>query len=99
MRTCESKPIRRIKGDKVISGSINGNGAIKFIVSHGAKDSYLSQVIKLVQDAQNSKSKTQNESVGGFAIERMVTVIVTCCLHALELAVPLVVTKPCPIHK
>jgi Cu2+-exporting ATPase len=120
MLTGESKPVEKTKGDKVIAGSINGNGAIKVSVSHGAKDSYLSQVIKLVQDAQKSKSKTQLIAdraarwltliaiVAGittflfwylsgkdlaFSIERMVTVIVICCPHALGLAVPLVVAK------
>jgi Cu2+-exporting ATPase len=120
MLTGESKPVEKGKGDKVIAGAINGNGAIKVTVAHGAKDSYLSQVIKLVQDAQKSKSKTQLIAdraakwltliaiVAGvttflvwylsgkdlaFSIERMVTVIVICCPHALGLAVPLVVAK------
>src|SRR3984957_5004995 len=57
--TGESKPVRKIKGDKVIAGSVNGNGSFKVSVSHGAKDSYLAQVVKLVDDAQKSKSKTQ----------------------------------------
>jgi Cu2+-exporting ATPase len=120
MITGESKPVHKVKGDKVIAGSLNGNGSLKVLVSHGAKDSYLSQVIKLVQDAQNSKSNTQlladkaaqwltiiallagvvtffywflNGQSLAFAIERMVTVIVICCPHALGLAVPLVVAK------
>lgn len=120
MLTGESKPVQKVKGDKVIAGAINGNGAIKVTVSHAAKDSYLSQVIKLVDDAQKSKSKTQLLAdtaakwltiiaiVAGigtflywyltgqtlaFAMERMVTVIVICCPHALGLAVPLVVAK------
>jgi Cu2+-exporting ATPase len=120
MITGESKPVRKTNGDKVIAGSLNGNGSLKVSVLHGAKDSYLSQVIKLVQDAQNSKSHTQlladkaarwltlvailagtvtfiywyaNGQTLAFAIERMVTVIVICCPHALGLAVPLVVAK------
>jgi Cu2+-exporting ATPase len=118
--TGESKPVEKRKADKVIAGSINGNGALKISVSHSAKDSYLSQVIKLVQDAQKSRSKTQLLAdraarwltliaiVAGiatffawylsgrelaFAVERMVTVIVICCPHALGLAVPLVVAR------
>jgi Cu2+-exporting ATPase len=120
MLTGESKPVQKVKGNKVIAGSLNGNGSLTIKVAHGAKDSYLSQVIKLVQDAQQSKSKTQLLAdkaaqwltliaiVAGvatflywyldgkdlaFAIERMVTVIVICCPHALGLAVPLVVAK------
>jgi len=59
MLTGESKPVKRIKGDKVIAGSINDNGSFKVTVSHASKDSYLSQVVKLVDDAQKAKSKTQ----------------------------------------
>src|SRR6185369_10560418 len=59
MLTGESKPVEKGMGDKVIAGSINGNGVIRVSVSHSAKDSYLSQVVKLVQDAQKSKSRTQ----------------------------------------
>ena len=120
LMTGESIPVEKKKGDKVIAGSINGNGAIKVSVLHGVKDSYLSQVVKLVQEAEKSKSKTQLLAdsaakwltliaiVSGittfivwwlsgkglaFSIERMVTVIVICCPHALGLAVPLVVAK------
>jgi hypothetical protein len=41
MLTGESKPVLKVKGDKVIAGSINGNGSLKVTVSHAAKDSYL----------------------------------------------------------
>jgi P-type Cu2+ transporter len=57
--TGESKPVRKIKGDKVIGGSINGNGSFEVTVSHSAKESFLAQVVKLVDEAQKSKSKTQ----------------------------------------
>ena len=59
MLTGESKPVKKIKDDKVIAGSINGNGSLKVTVSHPPKDSYLSQLVKLVDDAQKAKSKTQ----------------------------------------
>ncbi|HEX7846596.1 MAG TPA: copper-translocating P-type ATPase [Chitinophagaceae bacterium] len=59
MLTGESKPVEKKQGDKVIAGAVNGNGALKVLVSHGFAQSYLAQVIKLVQDAQRSRSKTQ----------------------------------------
>ena len=59
MLTGESKPVEKERGDKVIAGSLNGEGSLKIKVTHSTKDSYLSQVIKLVQDAQKAKSRTQ----------------------------------------
>jgi Cu2+-exporting ATPase len=118
MLTGESKPVSKKKGDKVIGGSINGEGAIHVKITHSGESTYISQVIKLVKQTQESKSKTQDLankaalwltiiaiSVGAitllswillgqvfvFAIERMVTVMVITCPHALGLAVPLVV--------
>jgi P-type Cu2+ transporter len=118
MITGESKPVAKKEGDEVIGGSINDNGTIKVIVKHTEKDSYLSKVIGMVEEAQKSRSKTQNFAnkaagwlfyiaLGGgfitlavwltlgrefaFALERMVTVMVISCPHALGLAVPLVV--------
>lgn len=118
MLTGESKPVKKKKEDSVIGGSVNGNGSLKIKVLHTGKDSYLNKVIKLVEDAQKVKSKTQNladraakvltfVALGGgiitlivwlamgfefvYALERMVTVMVISCPHALGLAVPLVV--------
>ena len=117
--TGESKPVEKSKGDDVIGGAINGDGSIKVEVKSSGEDSYLNKVIKLVEEAQQTKSKTQNLAnkaagwlayiaigVGittfiawaffsaqgmDFALERMVTVMIITCPHALGLAVPLVV--------
>ena len=118
MLTGESVPVKKVKGEKVIAGSINGDGAIKVHVSGTGSDSYLNKVISLVQSAQKAKSKTQNLAdkvakwltvisiiIGistfvywftrsndlAFALERLVTVMVTSCPHALGVAIPLVV--------
>jgi Cu2+-exporting ATPase len=118
MLTGESRPVKRVIADQVIGGSVNGNGSLKIKVLHTEKDSYLNKVIKLVNEAQQAKSTTQNLAdkaakwltyiaigVGvatfivwlilgkdlEFALERMVTVMVISCPHALGLAVPLVV--------
>ncbi|GIW48163.1 MAG: heavy metal translocating P-type ATPase [Deltaproteobacteria bacterium] len=60
MLTGESKPVFKKPGDKVIGGSINGEGSITVEVKKTGKDSYLSQVIELVREAQQSKSRTQD---------------------------------------
>ena len=118
MLTGESKPVKKEKESKVIGGAINSNGSLIIKVTSTGKESYLNKVVKLVEDAQKVKSKTQNFAdraarvltfvalVGGlitlvvwlllgfpfvFALERMVTVMVISCPHALGLAVPLVV--------
>ncbi|WP_210240318.1 copper-translocating P-type ATPase [Pontibacter mangrovi] len=118
MLTGESKPVQKKPGDKVIGGSINGNGSLQVRVQSTGKDSYLNKVITLVQEAQKTKSDTQRladkaakwltyialtagtltlvawliaGAEFGFALERMVTVMVISCPHALGLAIPLVV--------
>ena len=118
MLTGESRPVAKKKDNQVIGGSVNDNGTLKIKVKHTGEDSYLSKVIGMVKEAQETKSKTQNLadkaaawlfyialgagvttlvvwlSLGKdfeYALERMVTVMIISCPHALGLAVPLVV--------
>ncbi len=118
MLTGESVPVKRRVDENVMAGSINGDGVLKVRATGIGKDSYLSKVIHLVQEAQEAKSSTQNladkvakwltfiaiavgvgtytywfSSSGNlaFGLERMVTVMVTACPHALGVAIPLVV--------
>lgn len=118
MLTGESRPIEKGEGDQVIGGSINGEASIVVEVQKTGAETYLAQVIELVKQAQESRSRTHDVAnraalvltiialtVGiatlvswlalgrpfEFAVERMVTVMVIACPHALGLAVPLVV--------
>ncbi len=60
MLTGESMPVNKKTGGNVIGGSINGEGSITVEIKKTGKDSFLSQVIDLVREAQESKSKTQD---------------------------------------
>ncbi len=118
MLTGESIPIEKEEGNQVIGGSVNKGGSLVVEVEKTGEESYLSQVITMVKEAQESKSRTQDLTnraakwlfylalAAGFAtlvawltlgylldtaIERMVTVMVITCPHALGLAAPLVV--------
>lgn len=118
MLTGESVPVKKELDSRVVGGSVNGSGSIQVRVTGTGKDSYLTKVINLVDQAQRTKSRTQHLadkaarwltyislSVGfitlavwlalgydfSYALERMVTVMVISCPHALGLAIPLVV--------
>ena len=60
MLTGESTPVAKKTGGKIIGGAINGEGSLTIEVKGTGKDSFLSQVIDLVKQAQESKSKTQD---------------------------------------
>ena len=60
MLTGESRPVAKAVGATVIGGSINGEGSITVEVTRMGADSFLSQVIDLVRQAQESKSRTQD---------------------------------------
>lgn len=118
--TGESKKVQKNQNDNVIGGSINGSGTIQLKVTAVGEDGYLSQVMRLVNQAQSDKSSAEllSDKVAGylfyfavsvgvisfivwmliqndvdFALERLVTVLVIACPHALGLAIPLVTAR------
>ncbi len=118
MITGESQPVAKGEGEKVIGGTINGDGSLRVRVSAIGDETALAGIMRLVEEAQGSKSNTQilaDKAAGwlfyialGFAVitavawiiaigfevevlERVVTVLVIACPHALGLAIPLVV--------
>lgn len=118
MLTGESKPVKKVVGSQVVGGSINGSGALTVKVAKVGQDTALAGIMRLVAEAQSSKSKTQiladraafyltfvalgaavltaivwavfGHASASFILERVVTVLVIACPHALGLAIPLV---------
>lgn len=60
MLTGESVPIDKGIGDEAIGGSVNGEGSLIISIKKTGEGTYLSQVIKLVKEAQESKSRAQD---------------------------------------
>lgn len=120
MVTGEAKAVKKAVGDQVIGGAVNGNGTIKIEVIGTGESGFLAQVMKLVSEAQQEKSRSETLSdkvaralfyvavTAGIiafvvwflitknvdiALERLVTVLIIACPHALGLAIPLVVAR------
>ncbi|WP_136590605.1 heavy metal translocating P-type ATPase [Salinigranum halophilum] len=118
MITGESLPVDKEPGSEVIGGTVNQDGSLRVRVTKIGDETTLAGIMRLVDEAQQSKSRTQllaDRAAGwlfyvalgvaaitaiawvaavGFNIgvlERVVTVLVIACPHALGLAVPLVV--------
>ena len=118
MITGESRPVSKEPDDEVIGGTINGDGSLRVRISATGEETTLAGIMRLVEEAQQSKSKTQvladraagwlfyvavaaavvtaiawtlAVSFDSVVIERVVTVLVIACPHALGLAIPLVV--------
>ncbi len=60
MLTGESKPVPKSEGDRVIGGAINMEGSLKVRIEKTGEDTYLNQVLKLVKEAQESKTRLQD---------------------------------------
>ena len=58
--TGESKPVHKEMNDEVIGGAINGDGVLRTKIEKTGEETYLAQVIKLVRQAQESRSRTQD---------------------------------------
>jgi Cu2+-exporting ATPase len=118
MLTGESKPVDKTTGGKVIAGTVNGQGSLRVEVTGIGDETSLAGIMRLVAQAQSSRSRAQALAdraallltivavasavltailwaVLGrpwdFTIERVVTVLVIACPHALGLAIPLVI--------
>jgi P-type Cu2+ transporter len=59
MVTGESKPVHKMNGVKVIAGTINGDGSLRVKVTATGDETALAGIMRLVEQAQQSKSKTQ----------------------------------------
>lgn len=59
MLTGESRPVKKAKSAQVVAGTINGSGALTVRVTKLGDDTALAGIMRLVDEAQNSKSKTQ----------------------------------------
>ncbi|WP_414841039.1 heavy metal translocating P-type ATPase [Enterococcus saccharolyticus] len=117
--TGESKGVKKAIGDRVIGGSVNGDGTIQIQVTGTGETGYLAKVMEMVRKAQAEKSHLEalSDKVAKWlfyvaltvgliafiiwlsftdlptALERMVTVFIIACPHALGLAIPLVVAR------
>ena len=118
MITGESQPVEKEPDDEVIGGTINGDGSLRVRVTATGEETALAGIMRLVEEAQSSKSDTQvlaDRAAGWLfyvalavalitlaawsaivglelvVLQRVVTVLVISCPHALGLAIPLVV--------
>lgn len=118
MITGESRPVEKAEEDRVIAGTVNGSGSLRVEVTGTGEGTALAGIMRLVEQAQGSRSRAQAladraafyltlVAVGSgvltfvvwsalgadlsFTVERVVTVLVIACPHALGLAIPLVI--------
>ncbi|MEH1767864.1 MAG: heavy metal translocating P-type ATPase [Nostoc sp.] len=78
MVTGESLPVKKQPGDEVIGATINGAGAFQFRVTRVGNDTFLAQIVKLVQQAQGSKAPIQRlaDQVTGWFVPAVIAVAI-----------------------
>lgn len=82
MLTGESMPVEKNIGDKVTGASINKNGSIKFKAEKVGSDTALSQIIRLVEDAQGKKAPIAKlaDTVSGYFVPTVITIAIVTAL-------------------
>ncbi|AFZ07212.1 copper-translocating P-type ATPase [Oscillatoria nigro-viridis PCC 7112] len=78
MVTGESLPVKKQPGDEVIGATINKTGSFKFRATRVGKDTFLAQIVQLVQQAQGSKAPIQRlaDRVTGWFVPAVVTIAI-----------------------
>lgn len=75
MVTGEAAPIRKVKEHQVIAGTVNGTGWVDFRVTRAGRDTQLSQIVKLVQEAQTARAPIQRmaDIVAGYFVPTIIS--------------------------
>ncbi|MBB1063779.1 heavy metal translocating P-type ATPase [Limosilactobacillus fastidiosus] len=100
--TGESRPVSKIPGDDVMSGSVNGSNSITIKVTKLAKDSQYQQLVKLVKTAESSPAHFVRLA-DHYAIPFTIVAIVIALIawwwsgNPVRIAEVLVVASPCPL--
>ena len=76
MVTGESLPVKKQLGDEVIGATINKTGSFKFRATRVGKDTFLAQIVKMVQEAQGSKAPIQKlaDQVTGWFVPAVIAI-------------------------
>ncbi|WP_208599072.1 heavy metal translocating P-type ATPase [Desulfonatronum thioautotrophicum] len=59
MVTGESRPVHKSSGDKVVAGTVNGDGSLRVTVEHVGEETALAGIMNMVEQAQGSRSRAQ----------------------------------------
>ncbi len=79
MVTGESIPVPKSAGDEMIGGTINQNGTVNMTVTRLGKDTVLSQIVRMVEDAQSSKAPIQRiaDTVSAYFVPIVIVLALT----------------------